>query len=77
MGPVAEQVVEGNDPHGGHGLVCEEIWLVSGPQLHTSVLTLLLFCGVTRDNTFTEAPYLFKIHHCIMPWIHQDLINTQ
>ena len=23
VGPVTEQVVEGNDPHGGHGRVCE------------------------------------------------------
>ena len=22
-GPVTERVVEGNDPHGGHGCVCE------------------------------------------------------
>jgi hypothetical protein len=28
VGPGAEQVVKGNDPHGGRGWLCE-IWLVS------------------------------------------------
>ena len=64
VGPGTEQVVEGNDPHGGHGWVYEGEWLVLGWAM-----------GWQRSNCCVIGSCLLSLRLCRRGF--QDLLKVR